>query len=329
MLFPGIQRIVSHQVEYSIMKKTVTWYIQIFISITMNLDIYFLQVRPLERSQATHDDFTVTTNASTTIPAGINVGEISVNTMDDITPELNETFIVVLNSVQVVGRTVLAENEPQIGSLSSADVIILENDDARGEFFLYANTDMNVITVPESDNLAVTLTVRRLGGTIGNVVVSWQITGSTATAGQDYMASGASITFQDGMDSSIIILSILEDDIPERNEDIIVQLTGVTGGASIADGDGGRVVVTIMANDRAAGVVGFGPFSRSAVVSEGEQVNLTAVRTVSSLGRVRITWEVTGPDVSAEFVNITGSAVFNEVSTQITTLRVHSLSNSI
>ena len=272
-------------------------------------------MRSLERSQATHDDFTVAANASITISAGIEVGEVSVNTLDDNRPELNETFIVELNSVQVVSRAVLAENEPQIGSLSSTDVIILENDDARGQFFLYASTDMNAITVPESDNLAVTLTVRRMGGTIGNVVVSWQITGGTATAGQDYMASGASITFQDGMDSSIIILSILEDNIPERNEDIIVQLTGVTGGASIADGNGGRVEVTIMANDRAAGVVGFGPSSRSAVVSEGEQVTLMAVRTASSLGRVRITWEVTGPDVSAEFVNINGSAVFDEVST--------------
>jgi len=303
------------------MKKTVTWYVQ--MSIDKNLSSFFLQVRPLERSQATDDDFTAATSASTTISAGVEVGEISVNTVDDSRPELNETFIVELNSVQVVGRTVLAENEPQIGLPSSVDVVILENDDARGQFFLYASTDMNAITVPESDNLAVTLIVRRMGGTIGNVVVSWQITGGTATAGQDYMASGASITFQDGMDSSIIILSILGDDIPERNEDVIVQLTGVTGGASIAEGDGGRVVITIMANDRAAGVVGFGPSSRSAVVSEGEQVILTAVRTVSSLGRVRITWEVNGPDVSTEFVNINGSAVFDEVSMQIITPTIH------
>ena len=271
-------------------------------------------MRPLERSQATPDDFTVASSANTMISAGINTGEISVSIVDDNTPELNETFIVVLNSVQVVGRTVLPENEPQLGSRSSADVIIQENDDARGQFFLYANTDMNTIAVPESDNLAVTLTVQRMGGTIGNVVVSWEIASGTAMTGVDYMASGASIAFQDGMDSSIIILSILEDSMAERDEDIVVQLTGVTGGARIADGDGGRAVVTITANDRAAGVVGFAPSSRSAVVSEGERVTLIAVRTVSSLGRVRITWEVSGPDVFAEFANVNGSAVFDEVS---------------
>lgn len=270
-------------------------------------------MRPLILSQASSSDFTVATNANTTIFSGNNSGEILIAITDDSIPELNETFIVELNTVEVIGRTVLAENEPQIESASSADVIILENDDAHGEFFLYVNTNMNTISVPEANEFTVPLTVQRMGGTIGDVTIAWQVSGGSATAGEDYRASGASLTFQDGVNFLIITITILEDEIPERNEDIVVQLTGVTGGATIADGDGGRVYITIMANDRAAGIVGFAPSSRSAVTSEGEGVALIVSRIISSLGRVGITWEVTGINVINEFVNTTGYSIFEEV----------------
>ena len=217
-----------------------------------------------------------------------------------------------LNAVEVIGRNVLAGNEPQIGSISSADVVILENDDAHGEFYLYVNTNMDTISVPEADELTVPLTIQRMGGTIGDVTIAWRVTDGSATAGEDYRATGASLTFQDGATMLPIVITILEDEIPERNEDIVVQLTGVTGGATIAD-DGGSVDIIIIANDGAAGVVGFPPFSRSVVTSEGEQVTLTVSRMISSLGMVEIMWNITGNNVTSEFANTTGYSVFEEV----------------
>lgn len=252
------------------------------------------------------------TSATTTIFSGNNSGEIIVPIADDSIPELNETFIVELNTVEVIGRNVLAGNEPQIGSTSSADVVILENDDAHGEFYLYVNTNMDTISVPEANELSVPLTIQRMGGTIGDVTIAWQVTGGSATAGEDYRAIGASLTFQDGATMLPIIITILGDDLPERNEDIVVQLTGVTGGATIAD-DGGSVDIIIIANDGAAGVVGFPPSSRSVVTSEGEQVTLTVSRTISSLGMVEIMWNITGNNVTTEFANTTGYSVFEEV----------------
>ena len=265
------------------------------------------------RSQASSNDFIVATSASTTIFSGNNSGEIVVPIADDSIPELNETFIVELNGVEVINTNVLAGNEPQIGSTSSADVIILENDDAHGEFYLYVNTNMDTISVPEANELSVPLTIQRMGGTIGDVTIAWQVTGGLATGGQDYRATGASLTFQDGVNMLTIVVTILEDEIPERNEDIVVQLTGVTGGATIAD-DGGSVNIVIIANDRAAGVVGFPQSSRSVVTNEGEQVTLTVSRMISSLGTVEIMWEITGSNVTTEFANTTGYSVFEEVS---------------
>ena len=270
-------------------------------------------MRPLIRSQASSSDFTVSASDTTTIFSGNSTGEILVTIMDDSIPELNETFVVELSMVEVIGRSVLAVNEPQIGLISSADVIIVENDDAHGEFFLYVNTNMDTISVPEANEYSVPLTVQRMGGTIGDVTTAWEVSGGSATAGEDYRASDGSLTFQDGVTVLTITIFILEDEIPERNEDIVVQLTGITGGATIADGGSDRVSIIIMANDRAAGVVGFAPSSRSAVTSEGEQVSLTVSRMISSLGMVGFRWEVTGNNSSTEFVNTTGYSVFEEV----------------
>ena len=232
---------------------------------------------------------------------------------DDSIPELNETFIVELNTVEVIGRNVLAGNKPQIGSTFSASVVILENDDAHGEFYLYVNNNMATISVQEADGLSVPLTIQRMGGTIGDVTIAWRVIGDSATAGEDYRAASiASFTFRDGVRMFTTIITILEDDMPERNEDIVVELTGVTGGGTIAV-DGSTVNIIIMANDRAAGVIGFLTSSRSVVANEGELVTLTASRMISSLGRVEIAWEVTGVNAMNEFANTTGNALFEEV----------------
>ena len=106
-----------------------------------------------------------------------------------------------------------------------------------------------------------------------------------------------------------------QDNLPERNEDLQVALLNPTGGATVAPGDGGRTLVVIEANDNAAGVVGLAPLSRSAVLGEGESVLLTVQRVVSALGMVAVQWEISGPgDVGTEFVDVNGTAVFEEVS---------------
>ena len=110
-------------------------------------------------------------------------------------------------------------------------------------------------------------------------------------------------------------ITILQDNLPERNEDLQVALLNPTGGAMVAPGDGGRTLVVIEANDNAAGIVGLAPLSRSAVLGEGESVLLTVQRVVSALGMVAVQWEISGPgDVGTEFMDVNGTAVFEEVS---------------
>lgn len=122
------------------------------------------------------------------------------------------------------------------------------------------------------------------------------------------------LTFPNGASRSTIAITIFEDLLPERDEELLIALMNPTGGATVAPGDGGTTLVIIEANDNAAGVVSLSPLSRSAVVGEGEQVVLTVERRLGALGEVAVDWEISGPgNVTLEFEVATGSAIFEDV----------------
>ena len=114
--------------------------------------------------------------------------------------------------------------------------------------------------------------------------------------------------------SRTVSLIIFQDDLPERDEDIIISLSNPTGGAVLMREGGDMVTVVIEANDNAAGIVGLVDTARSAIVDEGETVRLALERTVGALGVVDVVWEISGPgDVSLEFLPTTGNATFEDV----------------
>jgi len=83
---------------------------------------------------------------------------------------------------------------------------------------------------------SVTVTVTRVGGTAGEVTVDWDITGGTATGGTDYdnALTGATLTFLDGnADPQTFDITIFEDTDVEGDEDIVLTLSGETGGATL------------------------------------------------------------------------------------------------
>lgn len=228
-------------------------------------------MRPFQDAQALQSqDFQPVVNGFITISAGASVGSILLSVVDDTTPELAESFSLHLESVERVGASE-EDPPPTIGSIRSAWVTIEPNDDPYGRFSIATtNGRLNRVVVPESENFAVSLTVERMGGALGRVQVSWTAVGSTATLGEDYLAPDFTLTFSENEVTKSIILGILPDSIPERDETIILSLVNATNGAVVATGEGGSVTVVIESNDNAAGIVGVAPQSRSAVVEEGK-----------------------------------------------------------
>ena len=246
---------------------------------------------------------------------------IPVTIIGDSIPELNESLIIELVGVGLIESSIegtSSSGEPMIGAISITTLVILENDDPRGRFTIYGSNGLSVTRVsePEGVSFGVSLTVERLGGTLGEVTVEWSVVNSTAQEGSDYAGSGALLTFSDGEVRSTVAITILADDIPERDETIYVVLSNPVGGATIGPGDEGNTLIIIEANGAAAGVVGFAPLSRSAVVGEDESVGLLVQRSVSALGMVAVDWELStmdGRDPANDFVSTFGTAVFNEV----------------
>ena len=74
-------------------------------------------------------------------------------------------------------------------------------------------------------------------GTIGEVTVGVEVQQDGATINSDFIASGSTFSFRNNDNSSQnYIVSIKGDDIPERDEGIVIKLVNPTGGARVAAG---------------------------------------------------------------------------------------------
>ena len=80
------------------------------------------------------------------------------------------------------------------------------------------------------------------------VTVSYTTVDGTALAGADYTGQVGTVTFAPGQTSRRILLATNDDSLVEGNETLSVQLSGPTGGATIASGN---AVVTIVDDDTA------------------------------------------------------------------------------
>ena len=87
--------------------------------------------------------------------------------LDDQLPEDDQTFSVFLSN---------PTNGSELGSQHEVTVAILSNDDAHG-IIAFAADSLAAQAEERSSNNPVVLTVERLAGTAGVVVVEWQATG--------------------------------------------------------------------------------------------------------------------------------------------------------
>jgi len=81
---------------------------------------------------------------------------------------------------------------------------------------------------------SIQLVVERLEGSYGTVNVDYQTEDVSATAGEDYLARSGSLSLFDGETSSVVTISILDDDKYESDETFIVKLLNPQG-ATLGD----------------------------------------------------------------------------------------------
>ncbi|XP_075693474.1 adhesion G-protein coupled receptor V1 [Rhinoderma darwinii] len=201
--------------------------------------------------------------------------------------EVQERFIVVL-SVES-GTT---EIDPKAGNVT---LIIQKFGDPNGivQFAAESLIKKN-FTEPDTSEgpLNITLIIKRIQGTLGNLTVYWQLTSVSDIHGDFTVTTGWAV-IPHGQSVAEINLQLLPDDEPELEETYIVTLTSVDGGADL---DKGKSVVwfTVLANDDPHGVFILDPASQSIFVNSdmGRYVQVNVTRLAGTFGNVTAQYQI-------------------------------------
>ncbi|XP_070760191.1 adhesion G-protein coupled receptor V1 [Enoplosus armatus] len=248
---------------------------------------------------------------------GATVALVTVTILPDDIPELAESFLVNITSVELVSGSVGA-GQPSVKrpGMEVAEVTIQENDDPRGILQFNVSEDITgsvlAYEIPPPDNI-LHLSVVRLAGATGRLVIYWEAQPITANL-NDFSPTSGNMTFQDGQREATIAITILDDEQVETSETFRVNLLRVIGGARL--GEVTSVTIIIPPNDSPLGRFGFQDLE--VTVSEPEFVDdpaavatLAVLRSAGGEGAVRLGWQLEH-QATDDLSPFNGTLVFTE-----------------
>ncbi|NWV12723.1 GPR98 protein, partial [Ptilonorhynchus violaceus] len=245
---------------------------------------------------------------------------VTVTILPDNIPELQEGFIINITDVKLI--TFSSGGQPSVKRLGSeiAEIIIEENDDARGVFNFNVTKDISGAVsgyeVPPPQNV-LKLPVVRQAGRFGSATLYWEAIHSTASF-EDFTPSFGNLTFADGQATGEIEITIIDDSEVEFLEIFKIALVRVTGGARL--GNDTLVTVAIPPNDSPVGVFGFE--EKKVTVKEPQTpddsaaiVLLNVSRSKGGRGAVKVLW-ILEEAARYDLTPLNGTLHFNETEFQ-------------
>jgi hypothetical protein len=157
-----------------------------------------------------------------------------VDIIDDDEVEEDETVILSLGNVT---------GGAQLGSPDTAVVTITDNEQTEKHGILqFSKTEF---TVREDVHTAqAIITVQRIGGSDGIVLIEHATSDDSAKAGSDYTHTMGGVRWEDGDDDDkTFTVHIINDDEPENKETFIVSLANPIGGAQLGTPDTATVTI--------------------------------------------------------------------------------------
>lgn len=242
--------------------------------------------------EATDSDLVAQT-LSFSLDAGAPVGA-AINSTTGVfswIPNVNQ-----LPGVYPITFRVTDNGSPALSSTATIDLTI-RNVGAPGSLEFDAAT----YSVDEGGNA--TITVRRVGGSLGAVVVQFEATGDSATVGQDYTATAGFLVFDEGETSKTFVVPALLDGILEGDEEVNLSLSGPLGGSFL--GSQANAVLTI------SNVLLVTPIFTSPEVfsvAENQTVIGTVTATDADIPAQTVTFSITGGADASKF-NLTTDGV--------------------
>ncbi|HEX3022559.1 MAG TPA: Calx-beta domain-containing protein [Lachnospiraceae bacterium] len=231
-------------------------------------------------------------NGTLTFAPGEAMKQITITLNDDDLCEGDETVEVTLSNVT---------GDASLGINSIGTLTILDRDSV-------LQFSSSAVTAGEGDG-TVDLTVTRTGSSIGAVTVDYAVTSGNAATGTDYTLTAGTLTFDDGVISKKIPVTITDDSLIEGEETVEVTLSNVGGEATIGTND--KATLTITDNDvPIPGTFQLSAASVSAMESDGN-VGFTVNRAGGSDGAVALDYTVSGTATSGvDYVLSSGTLNF-------------------
>jgi hypothetical protein len=178
----------------------------------------------------------VAASGTLSFPVGTTSRPIAITVVGDTTVEPNETFVVNLSAPS--GATLL--DAQGVGTITNDDVACTPVQiSIADKSITEGNSGTQLLAFPVSLSAASNCTVS----------VSYATANGTATAGSDYVAAAASLTFAPGVTTQNVFVTVNGDKVLEGNETLVVNLSAPSAGATLLDS---QAVGTIV-NDDVAG----------------------------------------------------------------------------
>ncbi|XP_006885449.1 PREDICTED: G-protein coupled receptor 98-like [Elephantulus edwardii] len=175
---------------------------------------------------------------------------INITILEDDTPELEEYFLVNLTYVELI-MAPLTSFPPRLDSEGlTAQIIIDANDGALGVI----EWQQNRFEINETQG-SLTLVAQRSRGALGYVSLFVYAQNLEAQLGLDYIFTPMILHFADGERYKKVDIMIMDDDIPEGDENFQLILTNPSPGLEL--GENTIALITILANDDGPGVLSF------------------------------------------------------------------------
>jgi large repetitive protein len=166
-------------------------------------------------------DYTSTSN-TLVFASGDTTKTITVTTADDAAVESAETVLVNLSGA--TGGATISDTQGT-GTINDNDVAAS-----------FAISDATAVT--EGGNLIYTVTKTGAGA----ASINYASASGTATSGTDFTATSGTLTFTSAQTSQTISVPTTNDSTAESNETVLMNLSGATGGATIADTQGSGTI---------------------------------------------------------------------------------------
>ena len=159
----------------------------------------------------------------------------------------------------------------------------------------FASTNL----VVDETGVAINVSLDRVGGTEGDVIVLLSSVGLTATSGTDFTPISHRVAFPNGVSNVTVTLSILDDYLLEGTERLRLGLGSPEDGVALTRNT--NAIVTITDNESAAaGLLSFSAAMYPVTEGVGAEAKIIVRRTGGTAGNVQVSLDLVGGDAASD-----------------------------